>query len=264
MQPSNTVISKDHLGRKVELPTQPQRIISLCPSQTATLYDLGLGDRVVGLTHFCIHPAEQVGKAVKVGGTKQLKMERIDALQPDLIIAEKEENTKEMVEALEADYPVYVTDVHDIESCLKMIRDLGEITGTQARGLELAAEVEAALNQVQALAPTQRCLYFIWRKPWMVAGRGTFIQAVLNLCGLENVIETDRYPELLPEEIVHLNPEVVLLSSEPYPFAERHIAELRALLPETKFLLVDGEMFSWYGSRMRLAPQYLNTLVEKF
>lgn len=248
----------DHLGRVLQVQPEPQRIISLCPSQTATLYDLGLGSRIVGRTHFCIHPGEQVENAVKVGGTKQLKMERVHELKPDLIIAEKEENTKEMVEALDADYPVYVTEVHDLKSSIQMIKDLGDITGRFEAGDTLATEVQAAFREVLPLTPKMKCLYFIWRKPWMVAGRGTFIDSVLQICGLSNLIEDDRYPELSLDEIGKIAPEVVLLSSEPFPFAKKHILELKEVLPNTSFYLVDGEMFSWYGSRMRLAPAYLN------
>lgn len=253
----------DHLGRPLQVVPEPQRIISLCPSQTATLYDLGLGDRVVGLTHFCIHPQKEVDKAVKVGGTKQLKMERVHELKPDLIIAEKEENTKEMVEALDSDYPVYVTEVRDLKSSLKMIRDLGDITGQLEAGNALASEVEVAFKQVLPLTPELKCLYFIWRKPWMVAGQGTFIDSVLKLSGLSNMVDGDRYPELSLDEIAKIAPDVVLLSSEPFPFAEKHILELSEVLPNTSFYLVDGEMFSWYGSRMRLAPAYLNNFLPK-
>lgn len=183
---STTLSVHDHLGRKVDIPEQPLRIISLCPSQTATLYDLGLGNKVVGRTHFCIHPSELVEGAVKVGGTKQLKMDRVHELKPDLIIAEKEENTKELVEALQEHYPIYVTDVHDIPSCLEMIKDLGKITGVPEKGKEMAAEVEKGLQAVERTSQPLRCLYFIWRKPWMAAGKGTFIDSVLDLCGLSN------------------------------------------------------------------------------
>lgn len=253
----------DHLGRRMEAPVSPQRIVSLCPSQTATLVDLGLGDRLVGRTHFCIHPEEALRSVAAVGGTKQVKMERIHELQPDLIIAEKEENTEEMVKALDADYPVYVTDVKDIPTCLKMVRDLGTITGKAEAGTAIALEIEQALAAVKPLTEAVRCLYFIWRKPWMLAGHGTFIDAVLQHCNLTNVLGQDRYPELTPDEIIGLAPEVILLSSEPYPFAARHIAELKEMLPQTRFHLVDGEAFSWYGSRMRGVAGYLNGLLEK-
>ena len=251
----------DHLGREIKAPEVPQRIISLCPSLTATLYDLGLGERIVGITHFCIHPADKVKGVVKVGGTKKLKMDRVEALTPDLIIAEKEENTQEMVEALEKHYPVYVADVLDLEGSLKMVRDLGLVTGEEEKGVLLANEVQRAYEEVRPLVQARRCMYFIWRKPWMVAGPGTFIDAMLQHCNLENVVSTERYPELNREEIIRLAPEVVLLSSEPYPFAEKHIAELREFLPEASFHLVDGEMFSWYGSCLRHAPEYLNPLL---
>jgi len=262
MSPLETTLT-DHLGRTLKMPRLPQRIISLCPSQTATLVDLGVGERLVGRTHFCIHPEEAVQGLVAVGGTKKLKMERIHALKPDLIVAEKEENTKEMVEALDQDYPVFVTDVKDLATCLKMVEDLGEITGLPEAGRTIVSEIEAAMTEVKPLAEPVRCLYFIWRKPWMVAGHGTFIDDILQRCGLVNILGQERYPEVTPEQITALAPEIILLSSEPYPFAERHIGELRELLPHTRFHLVDGEAFSWYGSRMRGVTGYLNGLLEK-
>lgn len=251
----------DHLGRLVRIPKVPQRIVSLCPSQTRTLFDLGLEKRMVGRTYFCIHPAEKVAEVLRVGGTKQVKMERIREVQPDLIIAEKEENTREMVEALEQEYPVYVTDVHDRSSALQMVRDLGLITGMAEQGNALAGQIDEALGNITPLTPGQSCLYFIWRKPWMVAGKGTFIDAMLDLCGLENAIGQARYPSLETADLQALDPDRILLSSEPYPFAEKHIQELQAYFPNAAFTLVDGEMFSWYGSQLLEAPAYLKQLL---
>ncbi len=252
----------DHLGRKVTIRPTPQRIISLCPSQTRTLIDLGLQHRLAGRTHFCIHPAEAVEGITKVGGTKRVKMERIKAIQPDLIVAEKEENTQEMVEALEKEFPVYVTDVKDEGTCLQMIRDLGEITGRTSEGVELARRVERAMATVKVRESQETCLYFIWRKPWMVVGPGTFIHEIMLRCGWDNAITTPRYPELSPEQLAEIRPDRVFLSTEPFPFEEKHIEELRAYFPEARFDLVNGEMFSWYGSHLLLAPEYLNELID--
>lgn len=249
---------QDHLGRTIELEDIPQRIISLCPSQTETLYALGLGDRIVGRTRYCIHPAEEVKNAMRVGGTKQVKMERIAELEPDLIIGEKEENTKEMVEEMEKRWPVYVTDVRGPQDALRMIRDLGEITGKMARASLMAEDVEAALQRLPNVGQGRRCLYFIWRKPWMVAGRDTFIQGMLELLGFENVVTADmgRYPELTADWIQASGAEVALLSSEPYPFAGKHVEEIQQMVGDAWVELVDGEMFSWYGVRLLEAPYY--------
>ena len=248
----------DHLGRSVQLPVAPQRIISLCPSQTETLYALGLGARIVGRTRFCIHPAEEVKNAVVVGGTKKVNMERIAELEPDLIIGEKEENTKEMVEELEARWPVYVTDVRSPGDAVRMVRDLGMLAGKAARGEVLAGEVEAALGRLPKVGKGRKCLYFIWRGPWMVAGKDTFIDGMLSLLGFENVVQegAGRYPEVDAEWIAGSGAEVVLLSSEPFPFSGKHISEIREMVGEQWIELVDGEMFSWYGSRLLDAPYY--------
>lgn len=248
----------DHLGRSVELQAPPERIISLCPSQTETLYALGLGDKVVGRTRFCIHPEEEVKGAVRVGGTKEVNMERIAELKPDLIIGEKEENTKEMVKELEKMCPVYITDVRAPADAVRMVRDLGTITGKAARGELLAGEVEAALERLPEVGKGRKCLYFIWREPWMVVGKDTFIDGMLSLLGFENVGQAGkgRYPEVDAAWIANCGAEVFLLSSEPYPFSGKHVAEVGELVGEKWIELVDGEMFSWYGSRLLEAPYY--------
>lgn len=255
---------KDHLGREVAIPEQPQRIISLCPSITETLIDLGLEDRVVGRTHFCIHPKEQVKNIRAVGGTKKIKYERVDDLQPDLIISEKEENTQEMVDELAQKYPVYVTDVTDLSSSLRMIRDLGIISGAATKAEGLAEQVRQAFAAIRPNAKSQSVLYFIWRKPFMLAGTNTFIHSILDLLGFNNMATSlsGRYPEIKPEQMKELNPEVVLLSSEPYPFEDKHLQEIKDILPEAQIHLVDGEMFTWYGSHMLQSPGYLNALTQ--
>lgn len=252
----------DHLGRSVQLPAPPQRIISLCPSQTELLFTLGLADRIVGRTHFCIHPSPAIEKVQAVGGTKNLKEDRILDLQPDLIICEKEENTPEMVAWLQARYPVYITDVRDLPSALRMIHDLADLTGTSAQGQQLIHHIQSQLQTIQPLQQSPSLLYFIWRKPWMVVGADTYIHAILQNWGANNLGATlqGRYPTIEPQDLASLKPEWILLSSEPFPFAQKHIAELKAIFPESKIQLVDGEMFSWYGSRMLEMPAYLNHL----
>lgn len=251
------------LGRIVEVPHHPSRIISLCPSQTLTLADLGCADRLAGITRFCIHPDSVWRSATRVGGTKRINYETIQSLEPDLIIAEKEENTREMIHQLEQLYPVYVTDVTDFSSSFEMVRRLGTLTHTESAASVINQEIEYALNRILPL-PEIEVAYLIWREPWMVAGRDTFIQSVLEKCGFRNVFTSlpGRYPEISPEWLADANPAVVLLSDEPYPFAEKHIQEFRDVLPHAEFRLVNGEFFSWYGSRMREAHTYLNPLLH--
>lgn len=228
------------------------RILSLCPSVTETLYALGLGERVVGRTRFCIHPQQEVKNALRVGGTKQIDMARVHAVQPDLVICVHEENTPEMVAELQQHYPTRVLDVRSLAEGVAMIRTLGEWTDTRPQATALADEIAALLAQPQPRS-SHACAYLIWREPYMAAGKNTYIDDVLHWLGYENAAAqlNSRYPALSPEELVALSPAAVWLSSEPYPFKEKHLAELRQLLPLADIRLVDGEAFSWYGVRMR-------------
>lgn len=252
----------DALGREVRLPKPPHRIVSLVPSQTELLAALGLDDAVVGLTRFCVHPAGWKDRKTIVGGTKTVNLDRVASLQPDLVIANKEENEREQVEALARLAPVYVTDVSTVADGIDMIRQLGAVVGRSEAALELANEIEAGFS---SLAPTrrQRALYLIWRDPWMTVGGDTFISDVMAHAGLDNVYADEtRYPTLTPGDFQERQPDIILLSSEPFPFKAKHIAEVQALAPEARVELVDGEVFSWYGSRMRYAPDVLATLAS--
>ncbi len=259
------LITSDDLGRSVSLAFPPQRIVSLCPSQTETLIALGLGGRVVGRTRYCIHPAAELSRMTEVGGTKQPRLDAIRALQPDLVIAEKEENRREDVEALEQEFPVYVTDVRSVDDALRMIGTLGRLCGCVPAAATLAQQIAERFSRLTPLLPTRRAAYLIWRKPWMVAGSDTYIGDVLERLGFGNVFarHAGRYPETTVEEIERLAPEVVLLSSEPYPFAERHVQEFANRLPGSKVRLVDGEAFSWYGARMLPAADTLQQLLRE-
>ena len=263
----------DQLNRKLHLPSIPKRIISLVPSQTELLYDLGLRDEVVGITKFCVHPDEWFRSKTRVGGTKKYDPEKIKALQPDLIIGNKEENEKEQIEELMQHYNVWMSDIYTLKDALNMIACIGVLVGKNEAATNLKLEIESKFRQFQSTSgkhspisniqhPTSA--YLIWRKPYMVAGHDTFINQMLHVCGLENVFTNrdSRYPEVTNEELVNANPSVVLLSSEPYPFKEQHILEIRQLLPAAKIKIVDGEIFSWYGSRLLKAPAYFKELQE--
>jgi len=195
---------------------------------------------------------------MRVGGTKQIKYERLQRLQPDLIIAEKEENTLEMVETLARDYPVYVIDVQTIEDAMAMIADLGILTDTRPQAEAMQQQIRTAWAELPYL-PDRRVAYLIWQDPLMGAGKHTYIQSVLARLGLRNVLLDleGRYPQLEASTLQELSPDWVLLSSEPYPFQTKHLADFRAMLPAAKVQLVDGEMFSWYGARMLAAASYL-------
>lgn len=237
-----------------------KRIVSLVPSQTELLAHLGLEKEVVGVTKFCVHPTHWRKAKQLVGGTKQLHLDRILALEPDLVIANEEENDREQVLALAEKIPVWVSRVVDLPSAQEMIVQIGALTARDDAALELAQEIGQSFEQLPDF-PKQSALYLIWRKPYMASGGDTFINSMMAACCLQNVLQDQkRYPELSTEQIQALNPAVILLSSEPFPFKEKHVAELSALCPNAAVRLVDGEMFSWYGSRLLQSAAYFRNL----
>ena len=252
------------MGHTVTLPQLPQRIVSLVPSQTELLFDLGLGSRIVGLTKFCIHPKEKVKQKTKIGGTKNFKLEVIDGLQPDLIIGNKEENYEEGVTQLQEKYPVWMSDIYTLEDALQMINQLGQLTGTEIKAHELTQGIATGFDKLQPVQPAIPTAYFIWRKPYMAVGNDNFIDHMLKRCGFQNVFANlSRYPEVSREQLQAVAPKLILLSSEPYPFQEKHFAEFQEICPEAVVKVVDGEMFSWYGSRLLKAPEYLQKIVKE-
>ncbi len=251
----------DQTNRVVHLPSLPERIVSLVPSQTELLFDLGLDEEVTGITRFCIHPAKWYATKPRVGGTKDLKLSHIDNLNPDLIIANKEENTKTQIEALALRYPVWISDVSNLTSAYSMIKTLGIITGKAARAAGMIETIKNQFQQLSAPVKTKRTVYLIWQNPLMTVGGDTFIHSMLCVAGFDNLFAAkDRYPEVTPEELKLLQPEVILLSSEPFPFREKHIAYFRAIVPNAAIYLVNGEYFSWYGSRLQYTPAYFTAL----
>jgi len=252
---------KDQLERKVYLPTIPKRIISLVPSQTELLVDLGLEENLVGITKFCVHPEYLRKTKTIVGGTKEVKLKKIKALNPDIILCNKEENTKEMVGELEEIAPVHVSDIVKIEDAFELMFQYGEIFQKVALVETMVNSIKRKITALQEQLrdkPVKKVAYFIWKKPLMVAGQDTFIDELLKLNKFENVFKESRYPETTFEEIKAKNPELLLLSSEPFPFKEMHKEYFSELNMEIK--LVDGEYFSWYGSRLVEAIDYFKKL----
>ena len=250
----------DQMSRVVELLSTPKRIISIVPSQTELLFDLGLDEEIIGTTKFCIHPEDKVKQKVNIGGTKQLNIKLIKELQPDLIIGNKEENEQGQVEELMSLFPVWMSDISDLPGAVDMIQKVGQLVGNETKALDLSINIKQQFSNIAIQQINLRLAYLIWRKPYMIAGKGTFIDAMLQKCGLVNVFNDERYPEVTNEQLIAAKPDVVLLSSEPYPFGDKHIREFESLLPHAKIKLVDGEMFSWYGSRLLRAPQYFEEL----
>ena len=252
----------DQLNREVNLPEVPKRIISVVPSQTELLFYLGLDEEVIGITKFCIHPADKFKSVTKTGGTKQLDIVKIKALKPDLIIANKEENERAQLEELMQHFPVWISDIYDLPGALDMITRVGGIVARKAEAITLADTIIENFNCLKPALSPLRVAYFIWRKPYMIAGHNTFIDVMLQKCGWINTFDLQRYPEVEADMLRRVKPDLILLSSEPYPFKEKHLEELRAIVPSATVKLVDGEMFSWYGSRLLQAPGYFTALLS--
>ncbi len=244
----------------------PRRIVSLVPSQTELLYDLGLGDRVVGITKFCIHPQEWFRTKSRVGGTKYVDFEKVKSLNPDLIIGNKEENEKSNIEALKSIAPIWMSDIYTLDDSLKMMNQLGEILDVKDKSTEIVNSIQLNFSELKdkTINVTENrptVLYLIWREPYLAAGKMTFIDDLLARCGFVNFIDENRYPEIKIE--VSKSPDYVFLSSEPYPFKEKHLIELQEIYPTSIMKLVDGEMFSWYGSRLIKSAHYFSELMHE-
>jgi len=238
------------------------KIISLVPSITETLFDLGLSENeIIGRTKFCIHPANRVKKVPVIGGTKNLNITKIKAMKPDLIIANKEENIKEDVEELQKYFKVLVTNVSNLEDNYYLLKTLGNLLGKQEIAQKFNLKIYEILAEFSDLEK-KKCAYLIWKNPYMTVGFDTFIHDILDKVGFENIFKPHkRYPEITVEELKAA--EFIFLSTEPFPFKQKHVEELQKQLPDSKVLLVDGEAFSWYGTRLAKCEGYFQNLVEK-
>lgn len=241
----------DQLGRTITLEAPASRIVSLVPSQTELLYDLGLRHEVAAITRFCTRPAFWHQTKKRIGGTKDFKVNEILELKPDLILANKEENDRGRLEELEKHFPVWISDVNSLSDACSMMDSVASMCGKANEGDALVQRIEREFQTLSNNRPrVKSAVYLIWRKPWMTAGRNTFIHEMLQAAGFDNLISANRYPELSLEALALLKPEVLMLSTEPYPFSDKHVDELRPYFPNSTVMLVDGEAFSWYGSRM--------------
>ena len=256
---------QDQMGSTIYLDRPPKRIISLVPSQTELLYDLGLEHNVVGITRFCIYPNTWLNNKVKIGGTKSFDFETIQQLQPDLIIGNKEENYQEGIAELKKHFKVWMSDIYNLEDALEMIVGVGQITNTAFVAEQIASDIKTRFDLLKSTnLNRKRVAYFIWRKPYMVAAGNTFINAMIKSAGFENCFEgLDRYPTIQLGQLNEAKPDYILLSSEPYAFKAVHESEFQEACPNAKVVLVNGEMFSWYGSRLLLCPAYFKALSKK-
>lgn len=252
--------STDQLNITIRLETNPVRIVSLVPSQTELLYDLQLDEAVVGITKFCIHPDTWFQRKQRIGGTKNVNIEKVRELQPDLIIGNKEENTQSDIEQLRKIAPVWMSDIDTLEQALEMILEIGKLTDRKTESNSIVQATRINFEKLEHVIERQwTCLYFMWKDPYFTVGTNTFIHAMIQSCGGINLQTATRYPEWDFSQPVF--PDVILLSTEPYPFNESHVAFFRDKYPAAKILLVDGEYFSWYGSRLEKAPAYFEQLV---
>ncbi|NNC84885.1 MAG: ABC transporter substrate-binding protein [Bacteroidia bacterium] len=262
------MVSKDQVGRSVKSPVNPVRIISTVPSISELLYDLGLNDRLVGVTKFCVNPSDLLRTKAIVGGTKNLNFDKIHSLKPDLIIANKEENIKEQILELEKHYPVWISDVDGLDTAIEMINQIGTITSKEEKAEKINDEIKLEFNKLSEYLRTnnmgtKKAIYIIWNDPCMLAGNDTFIHELMKKCNFNNAIAKGRYPEFSESELSKLNPDYVLLSSEPFPFKDKHQSKFESMFPNPIVKLVDGEMFSWYGSHIIKAPEYFISLLNE-
>ena len=250
------------MGFKIEIPVQLNRIVSLVPSQTEFLCSIGIEENIAGITKFCVHPDHLKNTKTLVGGTKNFKIDRIAELNPDLVIGNKEENEKLEIEELRNHFPVWMSNISNLGEALEMMNRIGTIVQKKKETMEMIEMIKTGFGRLTAIV-SRSCLYLIWRNPFIGVGKETFIDDMLTKIGFRNVIERDRYPELNLSKLENLKPEYVFLSSEPYPFREKHLIELRKIFPSSEIRLVDGEMFSWYGSRLIKSVEYLQELQKE-
>ena len=242
------------------------RIVSLVPSLTEYIWALGLEQEVVGITKFCIHPKAWWQHKTRVGGTKKVNFKTIETLQPTLIIANKEENTKEDIEQLQLKYDVLLTDITSLEEAYRYLLEIGRKVQREEKSMSLVNQIQAKFQSVVKIGQGSSFLYFIWKDPYFVVGPQTYIHALLTHFGLVNFCEIERYPAL--EQVLNnkdnqsILPDYIFLSSEPFPFEAKHLEEVQVLFPNSKIVLIDGEICSWYGSRMLKAPSYFKDVLR--
>ena len=263
----------DARGAAISLPRPPRRIISLVPSTTESVHALGAGDRLVGVTRYCVLPTEAREKTSVVGGTKSPRLDVIRSLKPDLILGNKEENREQDVRELETVAPVYVAFPRDLTTALEELQKLGALLQRDDTAGKLVDNLALARTNLIQEARTRapfRFLYLIWQKPYMAAGTATFIDALIREAGGRNAVDSEagRYPQLTVPEIEELRPDVVLFSSEPFPFEAKHTTEFLSATSDPsnlkgRTLLVDGQLLSWHGARLRDGIPYLADLARE-
>jgi ABC-type Fe3+-hydroxamate transport system substrate-binding protein len=258
----------DQTGKNIAIGEQPKRIVSCVPSQTELLFDLGIGESIAGITKFCVHPKDARRTKVVVGGTKNLHLEKIAALNPDFILANKEENEQSNIEWLADRFPTYISDIRTLDHALNMIKDVGAITGRIKHAHEISASISFLFQGIASHMTKPTVAYIIWKNPWMTVNRDTFIHDLLTRVGLTNVFADrmdSRYPIITLDDLKESKPSFLFLSSEPYPFRHKDTMQLKSQFPLSNIITVDGEMFSWYGSRLsRFNTDFLTDVLNSY
>jgi iron complex transport system substrate-binding protein len=243
------------------------KIISLVPSLTELLVDLGLEDNIVGVTKFCIHPKNLRKDKVVVGGTKNIHLEKIKALRPDFILCNKEENTKKIVEDCSNITTTHVSDISTIKEIIALITYYGTLFSCEEKAAIINIELTAKFQDFKTFVAdkaTLKVVYFIWKNPWMIAANNTFINHLLTLCKFDNCYkDRSRYPEIFLEDLKTKEIDLIFLSSEPFPFKEKNSLDFKNHAESANIVLVDGEYFSWYGSRLLKAFDYFKELRKR-
>ena len=253
----------DQLGRKIQLDSTPEKIISLVPSITELLFDLGLEEKILGRTKFCIHPEEKVKKIPAIGGVMGLQYHKIEEIQPDIIFASKEENAKKEILDIDKQFPVWVSDVHNLTEAIGMIHSIGEICDKKDKAKELTQKTETAFEELSDIPEgVIRGVYLIWKNPFYTINSNTFIHDMLRRCGVENLFagKEKEYPIVKEKEIKDMNPDYIFLPSEPYNFKDSDVEKISKKFPNSEIRRVDGEFFSWYGSHLINAPSYFKQI----
>jgi len=236
------------------------KIVSLVPSLTEFIADVKGVEHLTGRTRFCIHP-DEISQIPIVGGTKNPNIEKILHLKPDLIVANKEENRKKDIEELKKHTEVHLTNISTVGEALNQLHELGLIIDAQQNTETLLSEIKMRWEKLSTIARGS-VLYLIWYNPWMGAGNDTYIHDILTHIGFTNFLNDQaRYPEINPLNSSNDQPDYIFLSSEPFPFKKKHAEELQNCYPESSIRFVDGEWFSWYGSRMASSFKHIHSLI---
>ncbi|MBI9038391.1 MAG: ABC transporter substrate-binding protein [Bacteroidales bacterium] len=252
----------DGLGRTICLDKIPKRIVSLCPSITETLCELGLADKIIACTDYCVHPIDVVKNFNKIGGPKNFSEEKILNLKPDIIFAVKEENETCKINRISKKVPTYVFDINSIQEGIEMIKTLGNIFEIQNISDCFIEKMQEGYKNLTKVNSNIKCLYLVWKQPYIAVGGDSFIDSVLYQINIKNCLRNSKkkYPKI-KLKLLENQFDLLILPSEPYSFSENDIDGFEKIFPEKEIIKVDGEMFSWYGTHQLKAISYLQKLV---